>query len=279
MIALRKVAVYAALTLWSIICIVPLYWVAIASLKPEDAIIHGPRFLPFVDFQPSWEAWRFILLDTHENLLSAMFNTLITSLVATAVTMLSTLLFIYAITRHPAQRSNWLLPASYATRILPPVTVAVPLYMMASLIHLLDSRTFLTATYAAINLPVAIWLLRPSFGTRPTDQEESATLDGASHWRKLFEILLPTMTGTIAATSLLIFILCWNEYLLAAFLTTDKATTLTPWMAGQLSMKEAQVGGEAEEWAHMSAAATLMALPLLIATGAIARVLSRRIAK
>ena len=76
---------------------------------------------------------------------------------------------------------------------------------------------------------------------------------------------------------LVVFILCWNEYLFAAFLTTDHASTLTPWMVGQLSIKEAQVGSEAEEWAHLLAASVLMAAPLLLFGAAAMRLISASI--
>ena len=67
----------------------------------------------------------------------------------------------------------------------------------------------------------------------------------------------------VAATGLIVFLMCWNEYLFAAYLTADQALTLPPWAVGQLSLKEAQIGGEAEEWAHLSAATILMMLPAL----------------
>ena len=88
------------------------------------------------------------------------------------------------------------------------------------------------------------------------------------------------LRGPLAVTGLVIFLLCWNEYLFAAYLTFEHAQTLTPWMAGQLSMKEAQAGGDAEELRHMAAASVLMALPALALAvavqGYIRRVVGRR---
>jgi ABC-type glycerol-3-phosphate transport system permease component len=150
-----------------------------------------------------------------------------------------------------------------SSRLLPPAAVVIPLYLMAHGVGLLDTRSALILTYGAVNLPVALWLLQPIFGTRATDQEEAAQLDGAAHLSILFGILLPMIRGALAATAVIVFLLCWNEYLFAALLTSDHALTLPPWMVGQLSMKEAQAGGEAEELAHLSAAAVLMAVPAL----------------
>ena len=272
---LKRAATYATLCIWSFICILPLYWVFIASLKPEDAIIHGPRYLPYIDFTPSAEAWRFILIDSSENLLLPFFNSFAINAAATLIVITSACLLLYALTRFGKVRP-WLLTLVLATRILPPATVVIALYLMAQASGLLDTRTALVLTYSAINLPVAIWLLLPVFGNRATDQEEAALLEGVSHIYILWDILRPMIMGSIAAVALVVFVLGWNEYLFAAILTTNHASTLTPWMVGQLSIKEAQVGGEPEEWAHLSAATVMMVTPLLLFSSIAMRSLARR---
>ena len=168
-----------------------------------------------------------------------------------------------------------ILAAMLVTRVLPPIVMVLPIYLMAQLTGTLDSRFALVVTYTAVNLPVALWLLGPVFGDRASDQEEAAQIDGASHFYICFTILAPMAAAGIAAVGLLVFILCWNEYLFAAFLATDHAMTLPPWMVGQMSMKEAQTGSEAEEWAHLSAAAVVMIAPLLAFTALIQRFLGR----
>jgi ABC-type glycerol-3-phosphate transport system permease component len=81
--------------------------------------------------------------------------------------------------------------------------------------------------------------------------------------------------GGLAATGFVIFLLCWNEYLLAAALATDHAMTMPTWMAGQLSMKEAQAGSEAEEWSNLSAATIVMTAPPLLFAGLAQRLLAQ----
>ena len=102
--SLRRATTYTILTLWSFICILPLYWVFIASLKDESAIIHGPRYLPFIDFMPSLEAWRFILIDSSENLLHPLLNSFVVSTAATLIIIASTCLLLYAATRLAQRR-------------------------------------------------------------------------------------------------------------------------------------------------------------------------------
>ena len=281
MTTLARVIAFAVLLLWSLVCIFPIYWLVIASFKTPNDQFDGPSYAPYIDFAPTLEAWNFILADAHQNLLWPFLNSLITSLAATFIAVLLAGFAIYGVTRFPARQKRFsvagdhLLFSMMVTRVLPPVVLVLPLYFMAQKSGTLDTVFPLIFAYAAVNLPVAIWLLRPVLGGKATEMEESALLEGASHVRVFFEFVLPVSAMGFAAVALIVFILCWNEYLFAAFLTTNNAMTLSPWAIGQLSMKEAQVGGEAEEWAHMAAATVFMMTPVLFAAIFIQRFLSR----
>ncbi len=272
---------YSLLLVWSFVCIFPVYWLVVASFKSPNDQFDGPSYVPFVDFQPTLEAWNFILADAHENLLWPFLNSLITSLAATFIAVLLAGFAVYGVTRFPTRESKFSVDGDHllfwmmVTRVLPPVVLVLPLYFMAQKSGTLDTVFPLIFAYAATNLPVAIWLLRPVLGGKATEMEESVLLEGASHMRVFFEFVLPVSAMGFAAVALIVFVLCWNEYLFAAFLTTNNAMTLSPWAIGQLSMKEAQVGGEAEEWAHMSAATVFMILPVLSAAIFVQRFLSK----
>jgi multiple sugar transport system permease protein len=266
---------YSVLWFWALVCIFPIYWVAVTSIKAVPDIEGLPKYLPFVDFAPSLDAWRFILFDHAENLVPKFFNSLIVATVATVFTLLTGAMLLYGLSRFRRPHTlmgfgiiNFVL----ATRILPPVILALPLYLMAYATNMFDSVFALIAVYVAVNLPIVIWLLQPAIGTQATDQEEAALLDGASHFNICFGILLPMIKGSLMATAVIIFLMCWNEYIFAVYLTSDHAQTLPPWMVGQLSMKEAQVGGGAEEWAHLSAATIFMILPALALAAFVTRV-------
>lgn len=314
-ISIHRVLTYGLLCIWSLICLFPLYWIAIASLKGPLEIDRGPFYLPFVDFEPSIEAWVFVLNDSRETLLRVFLNSTIVAVVSTTLTLLVGGLAVYGLTRFrwaipwrsiilgmllaavaipvlffptyrllslavlsiaaflifsngfsrrgPVMGSGTILVAILATRILPPVVVVLPIYLMAHYSGMLDTRSGLILAYSASNLPVAVWLLHRIFGDSVTDQEESAQIDGASHIRIFIEIFVPMVAASVAAVGLLILILCWNEYLFAAYLSSQHAMTLPPWVVGLMSAKESQVGAEAEEWSHMSAAVVVMVIPIL----------------
>ncbi|MCB1502577.1 MAG: carbohydrate ABC transporter permease [Bauldia sp.] len=326
---LAKAVTYALLAVWSLVCLLPVYWVAITSIKGIEDIDRPPGYVPFVDFQPSLEAWRFILFEHNENLVSRLVNSAVIGSVATLLTVVTSGMAIYGLTRfHSTMRWSALIGAlllfgvgpvlasasgsvslaallawtlaglalayglrrrgpvisasaattmMLATRVLPPVVLVLPLYVLAQATAMRDTLIFMIFVYAGINIPVAVWLLMPVLGSDATDQEESAQLDGASHLTIFFTILLPIVRSSVIAIGLIIFILCWNEYLFAAYLTADHALTLPPWAVGQLSMKEAQVGGGAEELAHLSAATIVMMFPALVFAVFALRQLSRTI--
>ncbi len=273
-----KLVVYGLLGLWSLVCVFPLYWVFITSLKSEADVANGPYYLPFVDFHPVLRAWRFIFMDPYESMLWPAFNSTIVAFVSTLVTLLMSSAAVYGMSRfgsgEQTRRDHWLF-AILASRVLPPVAVVLPVWVMARYTGLLDTRFLLILVYAAINLPVAVWLLRPVFGHGPSDQENAARLEGATHVFILWHVVLPMAAIGVFASGVLIFVLCWNEYLFAAYLTTDHAITIPPYLVGQMSIKEAQVGSEAEEWANFSSATVAASVPVLACTVVVQRFMGR----
>jgi multiple sugar transport system permease protein len=279
---LVKILTYAVLVFWSLVCLFPLYWIAVTSLKGDAEIMRGPYYLPFADFAPSLGAWFSVLDYANDHLLLRFFNSAVVAITSTLLTVLFGGMAVYGLTRFryalrwmPTLSNDGILFAILATRILPPVAVVLPIYAMALYTGALDTHFALIFTYTAANLPVAVWLLLPVFGNVATAQEEAAQLDGASHFRIFLTIFLPMVAASTAAVGLVIFILCWNEYLFAAYLTSDKVSTLPAWIMGQMSIKEAQVGGDGDEWPQLSAAIIFMIVPLLACTVFAQRVLGR----
>jgi multiple sugar transport system permease protein len=175
----------------------------------------------------------------------------------------------------PALRNSGILIAILASRILPPVAIVLPTYLMAQQTGTLDTRFALIATYTAANLPVAVWLLQPVLGHGATDLEEAAQLDGASHFRIFFGIVVPVAIRGLLAAGLLIFLLCWNEYLFSVYLAANHAMTMPPFLASQMSVREQQAASDPEEWTRLSAAIVLMAAPLMLGAGLLQRLLAR----
>jgi multiple sugar transport system permease protein len=144
-------------------------------------------------------------------------------------------------------------------RILPPVVTVIPIYLTFKSVGLLDTHLALIITYATANVPIVVWLMFDFFDGVPKEIEESAQIDGATRFSILFGIVLPLVAPGLVATSLLVLILSWNEYLFALFLTTANAQTMPLLVAAQNATRGPQ-------WWNMSVLILIMILPVMLLT-------------
>ena len=154
-------------------------------------------------------------------------------------------------------------------RILPPVVVVLPVYIMFQRVGLLDTHFALIVAYAVVNLPIVVWLMHDFIATIPIDLEESAQLDGSSKFGIFWEIVLPLTRPGLAATTLLTLILSWNEYLLSSFLSTSKAQTMPIMVSAQITMERGI------QWWNMSVVIILMIIPVIIMAFLLQRFISK----
>jgi len=145
----------------------------------------------------------------------------------------------------------------------------IPIYMMFQSVRLLDTHLALILTYAVVNLPIVVWLMFDFFNSIPRDLEESAQLDGATMVMTFREIVLPLSRTGLSATTLLVMIFSWNEYLFALFISTSKAQTLPILVAAM------NAGERGILWWTMSVAIIIMIIPVV----ALAIVLQKYISK
>ncbi len=143
-------------------------------------------------------------------------------------------------------------------RILPPIVVVIPVYVMFQAVGLLDTHLALIILYAVANLPIVVWLMHDFFASLPIELEESAQLDGATRFGIFWGIVLPLTRPGLAATTLLILVLNWNEYLFAVFIATVKVQTMPIMVAAK------NAGEKGVFWWEMSAIIVVMIIPVII---------------
>jgi multiple sugar transport system permease protein len=143
-------------------------------------------------------------------------------------------------------------------RILPPVVVIIPVYMMFQAVGMIDTHLALIAVYAVANLPIVVWLMHDFFAGLPIELEESAQLDGATRFGIFWDIVLPLTRPGLAAVTLLTLILNWNEYIFAVFLSTSKAQTMPIMVAAK------NAGERGILWWEMCAIIVVMIIPVII---------------
>jgi len=145
-----------------------------------------------------------------------------------------------------------------STRMMPAVASILPLYIIAKNIGMLDNIWLLVLIYTAMNLPIAVWMIRSFLVELPKEVLEAARVDGAKLFTEMRRIILPMIAPGLAATALICFIFAWNEFFFAVSLTATKAATVPVFLVGFIT-------SEGLFWARLSAASTMAVLPVIIA--------------
>lgn len=239
--------------LLSFLMFFPILWMVLTSFKTEQiAFAFPPRFF----FTPTLENWQIALVGT--DYLRFLGNTLLITGASTVVALLLGIPAAYAMAFYPTKRTDSTMMWVMSTRMLPPVGVIVPLYVLFQGLNLLDSYLGMIIIYTAMNVPLVIWMVRSFMLDLPFEILEAARMDGVNLWQEITAMILPLIVPGLAATALLCFIFAWNEFFFAFSLTTKTAAPLSVYIS---SFKTA----EGLFWAKMSAAATATILPVLIA--------------
>jgi sorbitol/mannitol transport system permease protein len=242
------------LTAWTaaVVMFFPILWMLLSGFKTEiDAIATPPLLL----FEPTLENYQAV--NQRANYVNSAINSVLISVGATLLALAFAIPAAYAMAFFPTKRTRSTLLWMLSTKMLPPVGVLVPIYILFRDLGLLDTKTGLIIIYALINLPMVVWLLYTFFKDVPRDILEAGRMDGARPREELFYLLMPLAAPGTASTALLSIILCWNEAFWSLNLTTSKAAPLTAFIAS-FSAPEGLF------WAKLSAASTMAIAPILI---------------
>ena len=234
----------------------PIFWVVISSFKEELDAVGDPKIF----FNPSLDRYREVTEST-QGILSfgEAFSTSATVvLVSTLIVLTMAIPAAYALAIRPVKKWRDALLFFISTKFLPMVASILPLYILAKEFHLLGTRTVLVVLYTAMNLPLAVWMLRSFFQEVPRELIEAAEIDGAGLRGQLRSVILPIAAPGIAATALLCMIFAWNEYFFALQLNSAAASTIPIWVTTNISEKENFL-------AKLSAASVIASLPVVIA--------------
>lgn len=231
----------------------PLLWMVLASFKTElEAFSTPPSFLFF-----HWTTENYATVQERSNYLLHAANSLIIAGGSTLVALLIAVPAAWSMAFAPTKRTRDLLLWMLSTKMMPPVGVLVPIYLIFRDFGLLDSRGGLILVLCLGNLPIVVWMLFSYFKEIPKDILEAARMDGATIGKELAYVLAPMALPGIASTLLLNFILAWNEAFWTLNLSTSEAAPLTVFIASYSSP-------EGLFWAKLSAASTLAIAPILV---------------
>jgi multiple sugar transport system permease protein len=316
-----KVLSYLVLGLWAFLILFPLYWLIVTSFKISSQVAEGPFYIPFVDFNPSLDAWKYILVgDLSNDTLRTYRNTAIVAPISALIALMIGSTAAYALVRFEYRPRvgailtfigcvilsivaiyfsvPWQVAVAVSIavffivlltigrrfqralgnediafwmisqRMLPPIAVVIPIYILFQRLHLLDTYTALIITYVVSNLPIVIWLMRDYISTIPIELEECASIDGASRYRIFWSIVLPLAIPGLVATFLFVLVFTWNEYLLALFLSSANSQTLPLVIAAQNATRGPQ-------WWNMSVLILIMIIPVIVIAIVLERYITR----
>ena len=276
------------------IYLLPLYWISSTAFKPRSlattvppTVVFEPELTPFVklftsrvqmrgEVEPEvyqeapwyekrvYDAGERIIKDAKGKFESSGYwsrflNSIIIAVISTFLAVAMGTLTAYGFSRFklPGEQ-DWLF-FILSTRMLPPVVVAIPMFLMYRAVGLVDSHLGLIILYTAFNLSFSVWLMKGFIDEIPIEYEEAALVDGYTRLQAFFKIVLPQATTGIAATAVFCFITAWNEYAFALMMTNKNAQTAPPYIPSQL-------GSGLTDWTVIAAGSLLFLIPVALFT-------------
>jgi len=275
------VVAYAALS------IVPLVWIFLTAFKsPSDSIAYPPKTI----FRPTMDGYcslfttqsrqtpeyiaalppptgvcekvaraRSMVVAGPSNFLPRFINSLVIAFGSTGLAVLLGVMAAYAFSRFRVPGKDDLLFFILSTRMMPPIAVAIPIYLMYRELGLSDTRVGMILLYTAINVSLAVWLLKGFIDEIPREYEEAALVDGYTRLQAFRKVVLPQAATGIVATAIFCLIFAWNEYAFAVLLTSGQAQTMPPFIPFI-------IGEGGQDWPAVAAATTLFLVPILVFT-------------
>lgn len=248
----------------SLIVLLPILWVMRTSFANRLIAYKIP---PVWFFTPTLENYR-IIFEKYP-FQKYFYNSLLVSIAASVVALALGALAAYSIARFktgdPILRLSML-----STQMLPPITLVIPIFLLARIFHLWDSRLGLVLAYLSFNLPYTVWILIGFFQSIPVDLEEAAMIDGCSRVQAFWRVTIPVSLPGLLAAGVFNFILNWNEFLFALILTGRETRTLPVAIASLWTQQGVQIGA-------VSAATFLVILPVIVLTWVIQKSLVRNL--
>lgn len=235
----------------AILFVFPVLWMALTAFKKESQAATDP---PTVFFTPTLEQINGIF---ERGFLPYLGNSAFVTILSTLLVLLLGVPAAYALSLAPVKGTSNALGFFLSTKMLPIVAAIIPLYIISQNFQLLDNVWALVILYTAMNLPLAIWMMRSFFLEVPKEMIEAGRIDGAALPVLLRRVILPVVAPGIAATALICVIFSWTEFFYAVNLTAARAGTVPVFLVGFIT-------SEGLYWAQLSAAALLASLPVMI---------------
>ena len=254
----RAVSFFLGLLSWAVALVFffPIFWMVLNGFKEEIDANTDPKLI----FDPTFDRFDEVTSQT-QGLLGfreAFMNSVWAVSISTILVLVLAVPAAYALAIRPVAKWRDVLFFFISTKFLPVVAAILPLWIIARELDLLNTRLVLIILYTAMNLPLAVWMLRSFFSEVPKELIEAAQIDGAKLRGQITSVILPIVAPGLAATALLCVIFAWNEFFLAVQLNPVDGSTIPIWVTSNVSTR-------GNFLAKLSAASTLATLPVVLA--------------
>lgn len=282
----KRIAAVVVVT-YALIAMIPLLWILMTSFKtPPDSISYPPKVFSaptlegyvnlftsrtrqtpeYLDSLGAPTSWydklvrsRNMVITGPSRFIDRYWNSIVIGFGSTFLAVLLGTLAAYGFSRFDVPLKDDLLFFILSTRMMPPIAVAIPIYLMYRELGLSDTALGMIFLYTAVNVSLAVWLLKGFMDEIPREYEEAAVVDGYTRLQAFWKVVLPQARSGIAATAIFCLIFAWNEYAFALLLTSGEAQTAPPFIP--------QIIGEGGlDWPAVAAGTTLFLLPIVIFT-------------
>ncbi|WP_255875765.1 sugar ABC transporter permease [Microbulbifer elongatus] len=259
---------FALLVVASLIVIYPLLWVFSLAFSGQQSLTlvrlaedagAGEQLLALIPLPEQWTLDNFRAVLTEQPFLQWLGNSLVVAIATTVVGLTLSCSAAYAFSRFRFAGRQRGMMLFLVSQMFPAVLMLIPLYVIVvQWLGLGNSWLGLILVYSITALPFCVWMLKGYFDTLPYEIEESALLDGASHWTIFTRIILPLARPAIAVTGLFAFMTAWNEFILASIFMDDESRYTVP--VGLRFF----VSDYASEWGYFAAGSILVSLPVML---------------
>lgn len=263
---------YAAILLWSAFVVAPFLWALTTSFKTVNGVTSGPTYLPWLQYTPSLSGWTGLFGGTGGiDIVQPYLNSIVVTLGASAISIVLGTLAAYGLSRFTYQlgfaKNTDIIFFFVSQRIMPPIVLAIPFFLMLRFLGLLDTALGLIIVYIALLLPIAVWVMVDFFNNVPRQLDEMAMLDGCTPLRAFASVVLPNSLPGIIVAGLFCIIFGWNDFFFA-FTLTFTQTQLLP-------VAIVALNSSVTPWWTLSASALISVTPLVVIAVLVERYLSR----
>ena len=249
---IKTVGRHVLLIGYAVISLFPIYWIFTISIRTgNDAIAIPPEFIFVPDFG------NYVRLFSDGAFIDALFNSVVSVTASVVLVLVIGVPAAYAISRYDFPREPDILVWVLSTRMLPPVAVVIPFFILFRRFNLYDTVTGLTLMYITINISIVVWVMKAIFDNLSPSLEEAAMIDGATRFQAFVKVVLPSAKSGIMASAVISFIFAWIDLLFALVLTTNNAATAPLYVYSF-------IGSRQIEWGMLAAASTAVFIPVLV---------------